>query len=255
MLVYVVILAFLDALLTFFSGFGLGALLLPAIAIIFPVAIAVVVVAFIHLLHHVWKILFLWKNIYWPVVYRFGIPASCAAIPGALLFVYFSTSKPIFQYCVGPLTASVEPIKIIVGLSLILCAVLEGVAKHTIVIKERWLPLGGALSGFLGGVSGHQGAVRSLFLLHLNLGNTQFVATSAVLAIGVDVVRLAVYGLSVAALFHAINIRFVALLALATLAGDLVGKLVLEHVTVRFVHRVVLAMLCILGTALILGIF
>lgn len=255
MLIFVVILAFVDALLTFFSGFGLGTLLLPALTIVFPVAVAVVVAAFIHLLHHVLKIIFLWRDISWPIVFRFGIPALLATIPGALLFVYFSTSRPLLQYNAGPLTASVEPLKIIVGFSLIIFAIVESRARQVAIIDKKWLPLGGILSGFFGGLSGHQGAVRSLFLLHLNLDKTEFVATTAALAIGVDAVRLAVYGLSVAALFNYVNARLVLLLAIATLAGDLVAKLVLKQVTVVFVHRVVLIMTFVLGVALIAGIF
>ena len=54
-------------------------------------------------------------------------------------------------------------------------------------LHPRWLPLGGALSGFLGGLSGHQGALRAVFLTPLGLTPTAFAATQAVLGeLGVD---------------------------------------------------------------------
>ena len=51
------------------------------------------------------------------------------------------------------------------------------------------------MSGFIGGVSGHQGALRSAFLLRFKASITKesFIATNVVIAVFVDVVRLAVY--------------------------------------------------------------
>mgnify|MGYP000679824147 CR=1 FL=1 len=56
------------------------------------------------------------------------------------------------------------------------------------------MPLGGVLSGFFGGLSGHQGALRSMFLVKCGLDATSFVATGVVIAIAIDLTRLALYG-------------------------------------------------------------
>jgi acyl-CoA reductase-like NAD-dependent aldehyde dehydrogenase len=40
-----------------------------------------------------------------------------------------------------------------------------------------YLPVGGLLSGFFGGLSGHQGALRSVFLLRAGLTKESFIAT------------------------------------------------------------------------------
>ncbi|NJM35823.1 MAG: hypothetical protein HC850_15265 [Rhodomicrobium sp.] len=53
--------AFIASLLTLFSGFGLGTLLLPVTAIFFPVAVAVALTAFVHLLNNLFKLAVLWK--------------------------------------------------------------------------------------------------------------------------------------------------------------------------------------------------
>jgi uncharacterized protein len=52
------------------------------------------------------------------------------------------------------------------------------------------------LSGFFGGLSGNQGALRSAFLIKGGLAKEAFVGTGVVAAVIVDVVRLAVYGLA-----------------------------------------------------------
>lgn len=53
--VVIPIVALLASLLTFFSGFGLGTILLPAFAIFFPVNIAVALTAIVHLLNTIFK--------------------------------------------------------------------------------------------------------------------------------------------------------------------------------------------------------
>ena len=53
--------------------------------------------------------------------------------------------------------------------------------------------LGGLLSGFFGGLSGHQGALRSAFLAKAGLTTERFVGSNAVIGFLVDLTRIAVY--------------------------------------------------------------
>lgn len=62
--------------------------------------------------------------------------------------------------------------------------------------NPKHIPLGGALSGFFGGLSGQQGALRSAFLIRSGLNKESFVGTSVVSAVVVDVSRLIVYGVT-----------------------------------------------------------
>lgn len=48
------------------------------------------------------------------------------------------------------------------------------------MFPPHWLPLGGLLSGFFGGLSGNQGALRSAFLLKAGLSKEAFIATGTV---------------------------------------------------------------------------
>ena len=76
------------SLLTFFSGFGLGTLLLPFIALFFPIEIAIIYTALIHFLNNIWKMTLLRKSISLKVVLLFGLPAIGGAILGASLLVF-----------------------------------------------------------------------------------------------------------------------------------------------------------------------
>jgi hypothetical protein len=118
--------------------------------------------------------------------------------------------------------------------------------------------LGGALSGFFGGLSGHQGALRALFLTPLGLSPTQFVSTPAVLALLVDAARLIVYGWSFVVLGSAkavpIPWHLVATATLCAFTGAYLGKQLLPKVTVAAVRVVVGVLLLVVGSALVLGV-
>ena len=126
--------------------------------------------------------------------------------------------------------------------------------------------MGGALSGFFGGLSGHQGALRAAFLGPLGLSPHEFAATQAVLACMVDAARLVVYGASFT--FAASDIAggaggdagagidwpLVAFATICAFAGALVGKWLLPKVTVGAVRTLTGALLLIVGAALAVGV-
>src|SRR5687768_3774407 len=90
--------SFLASLLTLFSGFGLGTILMPVAAIFFPVPVAVALTAFVHLLNNLCKLAVLWRGIDWKVALRFGLPALLATIPGAWLLNRLSEYGAIATY-------------------------------------------------------------------------------------------------------------------------------------------------------------
>jgi len=85
-------------------------------------------------------------------------------------------------------------IKAVIGTLIMVFALLEMWPRfQELAFPPRWLPLGGALSGFFGGLSGNQGALRSAFLLKIGLSKEAFVATGVVSAVIVDAARLVIY--------------------------------------------------------------
>ena len=67
-------------------------------------------------------------------------------------------------------------------------------AIRNLKIGIKWAPLGGVISGFFGGLSGHQGLFRSAFLVKSGLSKNSFIATGVGIAVLVDITRLSVYG-------------------------------------------------------------
>lgn len=251
----IAIVAFLGSLLTLFSGFGLGTILMPVVAIFFPIAAAVVMTAFVHLLNNLFKLVVLWPKIDWAVVVRFGLPAIIFTIPGAWLLTSLSGLPELHSYTVMGSTAVITPVKLTVGLLLIFFATAEWLPfLKNLDFSAKALPIGGLLSGFFGGLSGHQGAFRSAFLVRTGLDKNQFVATNAAIASMVDITRLVIYGLNIKLLFSEVSAGLLMVATIAAFAGVMAGTIGLKKVTISFIQNVVAFMLYILGALLLLGI-
>lgn len=240
--------AFVASLLTLFSGFGLGTLLMPVVAVFFPIAVAVALTALVHLLNNLFKLATLWRWIDGATALRFGAPALLAALPGAWLLGVLAQAPPLLDYVVLGLEGTLTPVKLAVGVLLVSFAFVEGGGfAERLALGRRWLPAGGLLSGFFGGLSGHQGAFRSAFLLHAGLDTRGFVATNAAIAALVDVARLGVYGLDAEVLLAEVEPTLLLAATVAAFAGVLLGRLGVEKVTLAVVRRLVSVLLLLLG--------
>lgn len=252
--------AFGASLLTLFSGFGLGTLLLPAFALFLPVAVAVAATAVVHAANNVFKVILLGKSADRSVVLRFGLPAVAASFLGALVLVRISGGEPLATWDFLGRSAEITTVKLTMGLLILRFAVFELLpARRAVQASRKWLPLGGVLSGFFGGLSGHQGALRAVFLVPLGLTPTRFAATQAVIGLMVDAARLAVYGGSFA-LFRsadapdALPWGLVAMACVCAFAGAFLGARLLGKVTMEGLRLLVGGLLILVGIALAVGV-
>ena len=83
--IIVITISVMVSALAFFSGFGLGTVLLPAFALFFPLPIAIAATALVHLANNIFKSILVGKKADWQVVLKFAVPGAAAAIVGALL--------------------------------------------------------------------------------------------------------------------------------------------------------------------------
>ncbi|ADH86309.1 TSUP family transporter [Desulfurivibrio alkaliphilus] len=181
--------------LTLYSGFGLGTLLLPVFALFYPVETAVAATAVVHLANNIFKIGLVGKMADRSLVLGFGLPALLAAFAGAALLGLVAGLGTVTSYQLGALEATVTPIKLLMGLLILAFSLFELLpGLRQIRFDRRHLTIGGLLSGFFGGLSGHQGALRSAFLVKTGVDREAFVGTNAVIAFMVDVARLLTYG-------------------------------------------------------------
>src|SRR5690606_12955220 len=190
----VVVVAFLASGLTLYSGFGLGTVLLPAFALFFPAPVAVAATAVVHLLNNVFKGGMLWRTADWSVVLRFGLPTVPAAILGALLLTRLGETPPLFQWSVAGRDFGPTAAGFVIGVFLIALAALELQPWfQRLAAPRRLMPFGGLATGFIGGLTGQQGALRSIFLLKSGLDPQRFIATGVMIAILIDLSRVPAY--------------------------------------------------------------
>jgi uncharacterized membrane protein YfcA len=257
-LVLIGVVALLASGLTLFSGFGLGTILMPVFALFFPLPLAIAATAVVHFANNLFKFGLMARQANWPVVARFSVPAAIAAIFGAGSLTFFDRQPPLWHYTLAGTDFEVTAVKAVIGSLIVLFALLELSPRfQALAFPPRWLPVGGALSGFFGGLSGNQGALRSAFLLKAGLSKEAFVATGVVSAVIVDAVRLMVYGTAMLAgqFSQAQTLALpVAVGTICAFSGAVVGKRVLQKVTLRTVQLIVATAMLGIGTGLALGL-
>lgn len=250
--------ALLAAGLTLFSGFGLGTILMPVFALFFPLPLAIAATAVVHFVNNFFKFGLMARQSDWRVVMYFSVPAAISAIAGAWVLTIFDELPVLTHYAIGTSEFDITVIGLIIGVLIIIFALLELSKKlQELALPPRWLPLGGVLSGFFGGLSGNQGALRSAFLIKSGLSKEAFVATSAVSAVIVDAVRLTVYGFALLKnQFDRSETVFLPLIVaiIAAFIGSLLGKKLLPKVTLRAVQLIVAATMLVIGMGITLGL-
>ncbi|MEZ5017737.1 MAG: sulfite exporter TauE/SafE family protein [Flavipsychrobacter sp.] len=241
--------------LTLFSGFGLGTILVPVFALFFPIEIAIALTAVVHFLNNIFKLALLGKHADKSVVLRFGIPAFLAAFLGAKALLLFADLPALYNYSIGARALSIEPVKLVVAILIIIFAVLELLPSFSkVTFDKKYLPLGGLLSGFFGGLSGHQGALRSMFLIKAGLTKEAYIATGVVIAMIIDISRMIVYVSIFKSLQGDLNYSLLAVVTLCAFAGAYIGNKLVKKITIETLHTIVAVMLLIIAVLLGMGI-
>lgn len=253
-MILIVAAAFVGALLSFFCGFGLGTLLLPAFASYYALPLAVSATSAVHLANNGFKLLLVGKHAHWPTVWRFGWWSFVGSMLGALLLVFISGRESIYAYMLWGHRFEVSIIKLVMGVMMISFACLEWVqSDREVIVPHQLLPYGGVISGFFGGLSGHQGALRSAFLMRSGLNKEQFLGTRVVVACLVDVPRLSIYGLAFIESWEGVDKPWLLAAAGFAFLGAWLGNRLVRKMTFRHIQRIVGGALIVFGAMLIAG--
>lgn len=213
------------------AGFGSSTVLIPVALLFMDVKTAVFVVAVFHLFNNLFKIRLFRKNVDIQVFWLFGLPSILLALAGALLIS----------------AVQMEAVKTVLGGFLVVYAVYSfaepgfGIKKTTAAAVA-----GGSLSGFLAGLIGLGGAIRGAFLTAFNLPRLAYVATSAAIALVIDVTRIPTYLLTKTVEDESYYMLLPFLCVTAYL-GVRTGKVFLERLNQRTFRRVVSAALFAVG--------
>jgi uncharacterized membrane protein YfcA len=250
-IIIISVVAFLTAILTFFSGFGLGTILTPVFLFFFPVDLAIALTGVVHFGNNIFKLILIGRKANVAVLLRFGIPAVIAAFAGAWLLINLPDAEPLFTHGLFAGETAVTPVKFIIALLLIIFAVMELMPSlKNMEFGKQHMPIGGILSGFFGGLSGNQGALRSAFLIKAGLTKEVFIGTTVVISCFVDFTRLSVYATRFADAGLADNLQLILFATVSAMAGAMIGKWLLKKVTLRFIQLMVAILLIAVSLAL-----
>jgi hypothetical protein len=247
--------ALLASCLTFFSGFGLGTLLLPAFALFYPIEQAVALTAVVHFLNGLFKLALVGRRANLRIVLVFGVPAIVASFAGAWALLRLSDIEPLVSYSFFGRDLRVMPAKLVVGVLLLLFSLAEVLPPfREMSFPPKYFAFGGLLSGFFGGLAGMQGALRSAFLAKAGLSKEAFVATGVVVACLIDISRLGVYARTLLAERTLLDHGVLVAAVLSAFAGAVLGNRYLTNMTMTLIRRIVAAMLFAVALALMSGL-
>ena len=236
--------AFAASGLTLFSGFGLGTLLMPVFALFFPVEVAIAQTALVHFANNLFKLGIFGRSADWRTVLLFGIPAFLASLAGAGALIWISDLEPLHSYTLFGHHFTIHTIKLLIALLITVFSLLElWPAYERLSISRKYLPIGGLLSGFFGGLSGNQGAFRSAFLIKSGLSKEAFIGTGVVIACLVDFSRLTVYLGLLYSPEVKMNLPLIAIATMAAFIGAFIGSRWVKKVTMRTLQSAVATML------------
>jgi uncharacterized protein len=257
-LILILLSVILGSVLTFFSGFGLGTILLPVFLIFFPLKTAILSTALVHFSNSIFKFFYVYKHINPFILFTFGIPAVLSSILGAYLISEMNDNWTIFSYSINNKEFEVLATKFFIGFLILIFTLLELLNSTLIKTKstKNELIIGGLLSGFFGGISGHQGALRTLFLKKVNLSKEEFVATSTTISLGIDMVRIIMYlqllGLSI--IMEVENKNLILVGIFGAFLGANIGNKLLKKITMMFVQKIISILLIIFSFCLMFGV-
>ncbi len=251
----IAVVAFIASILTFFSGFGLGTLLTPVFLLFFPIEIAITLTALVHFFNNIAKVFLVYKQLNKEVFLKFGIAAIIAAFIGSWLLVKLPNAGTVYTYEMFNKTYNILLIKLIIGIVLMIFSLMEVIPyfKNIQFSKDK-LFIGGLLSGFFGGLSGNQGALRSAFLIKAGLSKESFIATGVIIALCIDLSRISVYLTNIRFSEIESNITVLSIATCSAIIGAVIGNKLLKKITLEFLQVIVAIFLFVISAGMILGI-
>ncbi len=246
--------AFIASGLTLFSGFGLGTILLPAFGIFFPLPIAVAMTAVVHFSNNILKLAIFAKNADFKLSLKFGGLAILFSWIGAQTLLWVSVTEPLGSYVLGDQFFYLRIEKILLAAVMIFFALFEIIPFFkNYTFDQKWMFFGGALSGFFGGLSGHQGALRSAFLIRSGLDKSSFIATGVLIACAIDITRISAYSHYFRLETIGAEWKLISIAILSAFAGVGIGNHFAKKITIQKIQMLVAIMLVVFGIGIGLG--
>lgn len=219
-------LALLSEIVGTISGFGSSILFVPIASLYFDFKTVLALTAVFHVFSNISKITLFRSGIDKKVAIKLGLPAVIFVIIGAYLTTLINSDF----------------------MPLVLDAVLISLAIYLVINFDKRLSptntnlvAGGSASGLMAGLIGTGGAIRGITLAAFGLPKDIYIATSAMIDLGVDVSRSVVYVYN--SYFPAQLIFLLPFLVIVSFAGGYIGKVLLKSVSEKLFRYLTLTLI------------
>ncbi|MEY2692247.1 MAG: hypothetical protein RIT03_637 [Bacteroidota bacterium] len=225
-----IFLALLAEILGTLGGFGSSLFFIPLATYFLDFDSALGITALFHVFSNLSKIALFRKGIDKALLLRIGLPAILFVVLGAYLSAYING----------------QILELVMALFLIALATLFLVKKSIrITPSSTNAMLGGASSGFISGFLGTGGAIRGLTLAAYQLPIAVFIATSALIDLGIDCSRTVVYYYN--GYIHQKDLYLLPILLVVSVVGTYIGKKILDRIAEHHFRVLVLGMILLTG--------
>lgn len=233
-----IVLALIAEILGTVGGFGSSMLFVPIAGYFFDFHSVLGITALFHLSSNVSKIALFRKGFDKKLLLIIGIPAVLFVIAGAFLSRFVNASL----------------LQIILSVFLIIISLLMMVYKNFQLKPTTTNSItGGALSGLTTGLLGTGGAIRGLTLAAFNLDKERFIATSAIIDLGIDLSRSIVYFSN--GYMHKHDYYLIPILLIVGITGTFIGKKLLSRFSETQFKYAVLILVLATGIATLINGF
>ena len=225
-----ILLALLAEILGTVGGFGSSLFFVPIAAYFLDFHSVLGITALFHVSSNLTKIAFFRKGFDKKLVISIGVPAILFVIVGAFLSKFIETIV----------------LEISLGLFLIVVSLVFLIFKKLAVKPTLCNSIvGGTFSGFIAGLLGTGGAIRGITLAAYSLRMEVFIATSAIIDLGIDSSRSVVYYLN--GYVHTHDLYLVPILLVVSIVGTFIGKKILTRISENQFKSIVLVLVLITG--------
>jgi uncharacterized membrane protein YfcA len=225
-----ILLALLAEIIGTVGGFGSSLFFVPIAGYFLDFHSVLGITALFHVSSNLTKIVLFREGVDRKLILQMGIPALLFVVAGAFLSRFLNSNL----------------------LELLLAGFLIIISLTLIIFKQiHFKPIpgnaigSGVFSGLIAGLLGTGGAIRGLALAAFNLKTEVFIATSAVIDLGVDASRSVVYGLN--GYLHAHDLYLIPILLVVSIIGTYIGKKILQHISQQQFKYIVLGLILVTG--------
>lgn len=237
-LILFIVLALIAEILGTIGGFGSSMLFVPVAGYFLDFQSVLGITALFHVFSNISKIALFRKGFDKKLVLYLGLPAVVFVMIGAYVSTLFNP-----QY-----------LELALAVFLILMSVFLLIKKtFKLQPNNRNAIVGGTISGFVAGLLGTGGAIRGLTLAAFSLKMEVFIATSAIIDLGVDLSRSGVYIFN--GYVHKHDLYLIPILLIVSIVGTYLGKLILQKLPEGTFRTLVLVLIILTAVSVIVKFF